>query len=92
LLDDADKQIRVGISRTDIDSILAELNDKGVVKPKMEQLVDDEALIKKRFLAAKEKYGDRLAFTGPDCGLKGWPSQEVAQLLLQRTVKAVKNA
>jgi len=92
LLDGADKQIRVGVSRTDIDSILAELNDKGVVKPTMEQLVDDEALMKRRFLAAKEKYGDRLAFTGPDCGLKGWPSQEAAQLLLQRTVKAVKNA
>jgi 5-methyltetrahydropteroyltriglutamate--homocysteine methyltransferase len=91
LLEDADKQIRVGVSRTDIDSILAELNDKGVVKPTMEQLVDDEAVIRKRYLAAKDKYGDRLAFTGPDCGLRGWPSQEAAQLLLERTVKAVKS-
>jgi len=90
MLETADKQIRVGVSRTDIDSILAELNDKGVVKPTTEQLVDDEAVIKKRFLAARAKYGDRLVFTGPDCGLGSWPSQEAAQLLLERTVKTIK--
>jgi 5-methyltetrahydropteroyltriglutamate--homocysteine methyltransferase len=92
MLDVADKRIRVGVSRTDIDSILAELHDKGVVKPTAEQLVEDEAVIRKRFLAAKSKYGDRLAFTGPDCGLGGWPSQEAAQLLLEQTVKAIKGA
>jgi 5-methyltetrahydropteroyltriglutamate--homocysteine methyltransferase len=90
MLEAADKQIRVGVARTDIDSILAELHDKSVVKPTAEQLVEDEAVIRKRFLAAQAKYGDRLAFTGPDCGLGGWPSQEAAQFLLKRTVKAVK--
>lgn len=91
MLEAADKQIRVGVARTDIDSILAELHDKGVVHPTAEHLVEDEAIIRKRFLAAKEKYGDRLAFTGPDCGLGGWPSQEAAQLLLERTVKGIKH-
>jgi 5-methyltetrahydropteroyltriglutamate--homocysteine methyltransferase len=91
VLEDADKQIRVGVSRTDIDSIMAELHDKGVAKPTAEQMVDSEDAIKKRYLAAKEKYGDRMTFTGPDCGLGSWPSQEAAQLLLERTVKAVKN-
>jgi 5-methyltetrahydropteroyltriglutamate--homocysteine methyltransferase len=91
MLEASDKQIRVGVSRTDIDSILAELNDQGVTKPTAEQLVDDEAVIRKRFLVAKAKYGDRLAFTGPDCGLGSWPSQEAAQLLLKRTVKAIKS-
>jgi methionine synthase II (cobalamin-independent) len=33
-----------------------------------------------------------MTFTGPDCGLGGWPTQEAAQLLLTRTVKAVKTA
>jgi methionine synthase II (cobalamin-independent) len=33
-----------------------------------------------------------MTFTGPDCGLGGWPSQEAAQLLLEHTVKAVKAA
>jgi len=92
MLEDANKQIRVGVSRTDINSIMAELHDKGVVKPTAEQMVDSEDAIRKRYLAAKEKYGDRMTFTGPDCGLGSWPSQEAAQLLLERTVKAVKGA
>jgi 5-methyltetrahydropteroyltriglutamate--homocysteine methyltransferase len=92
MLDDADKQIRVGVSRTDIDNIFAELNDKGVTKPTVEQLVESEDAIRKRYLAAKEKYGDKMTFTGPDCGLGSWPSQEAAQLLLERTVEAVRGA
>ena len=91
MLEDADKQIRVGVSRTDIDNIMAELNDKGMTKPTAEQLVESESVIRKRYLAAKEKYGDRMTFTGPDCGLGSWPSQETAALLLKRTVKAIKN-
>jgi len=90
MLEDADKQIRVGVSRTDIGSIMAELNDKGVSKPTVQQLVESKDAIKKRYAAAKQKYGDRMTFTGPDCGLGGWPSQEAAQLLLKRTVTAIK--
>jgi len=90
MLEDADKQIRVGVSRTDIDSIMAELYDKGVTKPTAEQLVEGEEAIKKRYVSAKEKFGERMTFTGPDCGLGSWPSQEAAQLLLKRTVDAVK--
>jgi 5-methyltetrahydropteroyltriglutamate--homocysteine methyltransferase len=90
MLEDADKQIRVGVSRTDIGSIMAELNDKGITKPKTEQLVESKEVIKKRYLSAKEKYGYRMTFTGPDCGLGGWPSQEAAQLLLKRTADVIK--
>ena len=92
MLEDADKQIRVGVSRTDVDSIVAELYDKGVTKPTAEQLVEDEEVIKKRYVATKSKYGERMTFTGPDCGLRSWPSQEAACLLLERTVKAVKSS
>ncbi|MGD0645604.1 MAG: hypothetical protein ABSA75_11930 [Candidatus Bathyarchaeia archaeon] len=92
MLEKANKQIRVGVSRTDIDSIFAELYEKGISKPSAEQLVESEDVIRKRYTIAKEKYGDRMTFTGPDCGLGGWPSQEAAQLLLERTVKAVKAA
>lgn len=74
-LDKADKQIRVGISRTDVDSIIAELCDKGVTKPTAEQLVESEEVIRKRFSVAKEKYGEVMPFVGPDCGLGGWPTQ-----------------
>jgi 5-methyltetrahydropteroyltriglutamate--homocysteine methyltransferase len=92
MLSQADKQVRVGVSRTDINSIVAELYDKGITKPSAEQLVEDEAMIGKRFETAWNKYGDRMTFTGPDCGLGGWPTQEAAQLLLARTVRAVKAA
>ena len=89
-LDETDKRIRVGISRTDIDSITAELSDKGVTNPNNSQLIETEDTIKKRYLIAKQKFDDRMSFTGPDCGLGSWPSQDAAQLLLERTVKAVK--
>ena len=91
MLEAADKHIRVGVSRTDIDSIVAELYDRGVAKPTAEQLVDDEAVIRKRYLAAKEKFRERMTFTGPDCGVGSWPSQEAACLLLEKTVKALKS-
>ena len=90
MLEQADKQIRVGISRTDIDAILAELYEQGMAKPSIEQLVEPVEIMRKRFKFAKEKYGERMTFTGPDCGLGGWPSQEAATLLLEHTVKAVK--
>jgi 5-methyltetrahydropteroyltriglutamate--homocysteine methyltransferase len=92
MLEQADKQVRVGVSRTDIDSIMAELYERGITKPRVEQIAEDEATIHKRFKAAKEKYGENMTFTGPDCGLGGWPTQDAAQLLLKRTVNATKKA
>jgi len=90
MLEDADKQIRVGIARTDIDTIWAEVCEKGVEKPTDEQLVEPVEIIRKRYFAAQEKYGETLTFTGPDCGLGSWPSQDTATLVLKRTVEAVK--
>jgi 5-methyltetrahydropteroyltriglutamate--homocysteine methyltransferase len=88
----AKKQIRIGVSRTDIDSIIAGLYEKGISKPTAQQLVESELVIRKRYRVAKEKYGEVMTFAGPDCGLGGWPTQEAAQLLLKRTVNAVKQA
>ncbi|HLN44899.1 MAG TPA: hypothetical protein VK209_04260 [Candidatus Sulfotelmatobacter sp.] len=92
MLDETNKQIRVGVARTDIDSLIAELNDKGITNPSSEKLVENEETIRKRFALAKEKFEDRLAFVGPDCGLGSWSSQNAALLLLQRTVSAIKNS
>ena len=91
MLDEADKQVRVGVARTDIDSMMAELRDSGIAQPSLEQLAESEEVIRRRFLTVKAKYGDRFTFTGPDCGLGGWPSQEAAQLVLKRTVNAVRS-
>ncbi len=88
-LDAHDKYLRAGITRTNIDSITPEWLEKGI-KPKDEQLVDSVAVIRSRYENALKIFGDRLAFVGPDCGLGSWPSQDVAQLLLRRTVEAVK--
>ncbi len=90
ILEKADKQIRVGIARTDIDAIWAELYEKGITQPSTEQIVESTQTMKKRFEFAKEKYGERMTFTGPDCGLGSWPSQESAALVLERSVRAVK--
>ena len=92
MLDEADKYVRVGISRTDVDSISAELHEKGITEPAAEQLVEAEEAMRRRFVLACEKYGDRMLFAGPDCGLGGWPTQESAELLLRRTVGAVREA
>ncbi len=42
MLEEADKQIRVGVARTDIDSIVAELQEKGITEPKPENVVEGE--------------------------------------------------
>jgi 5-methyltetrahydropteroyltriglutamate--homocysteine methyltransferase len=92
MLQKADKRIRVGITRTDIDSLWAEQYEKGITNPSAQDLVDPLAVIQKRYRFAKEKYGELLEFTGPDCGLGTWPSQDIATYLLKRTVEAVKTA
>lgn len=88
-LEEHDKFLRAGITRTDIDHIFAAYLDREMA-PKDEDLVDSVDSIKKIYKMAKERFGDRLTFTGPDCGLGAWPSQEVARLLLKRTVEAVR--
>lgn len=88
-LETHDKFLRGGVTRTDIDHILAEYLDRGV-QPEDEQLIDSADVIKKTYKKAKELFGDRMTFVGPDCGLGSWPSQEVAHLLLKRTVETIK--
>jgi len=82
-LEKRDKFIRVGIARTDIDSVIAGFLEKGV-EPNTKMLIDEKEEIKRRFEKAKEKFGERLLFAGPDCGLRSWPSQEAAGELLKR--------
>jgi 5-methyltetrahydropteroyltriglutamate--homocysteine methyltransferase len=100
-LEKHDKFIRVGITRTNVNSIMAEKLDAGASLDDLKtfegtmSLIDSKEFIKKNLLFALEHYGDRVKFVGPDCGLKGWNPPQVAYELLHRTydvIKDVKNA
>jgi len=94
-LDSYDKFIRVGITRTNIDNIIAEILDRGEswehlqTFDGMTRLIDSENTIQKNLLTAIEMYGERLKFIGPDCGLGGWLSPQIAYELLHRTQKVI---
>ena len=91
-----DKFIRVGITRTNINSILAEKLDSGMNYDDLKtfqgtmSLIDSKEFIRKNLISAIDRYGDRLKFIGPDCGLKGWNPPQVAYELLYRTYNVIK--
>jgi len=95
-LDLYDKFIRVGITRTNINSIMAEKLDAGTPYDELKtyegtmNLIDSKEFIKENLLLALKHYGDRLKFIGPDCGLKGWNPPQVAYELLRRTYQVIK--
>lgn len=95
-LEEYDKFIRVGITRTNINSIMAEKLDAGSLYDDLKtyegtlSLIDSKEFIKKNLLFALDHYGDRLKFIGPDCGLKGWNPPQVAYELLRRTYQVIK--
>ncbi len=96
IVDSADKKLRIGVARSDIDGIIAEFNAMhGVNAWGNEELISlaiDEIepveKIKQRVKAAKERFGELLAYIGPDCGLFSFPSQELALQWLENVRKA----
>ncbi|MBN1802641.1 MAG: hypothetical protein JW891_14110 [Candidatus Lokiarchaeota archaeon] len=94
-LDQYDKFMRVGITRTNINSIMAEKMDSGVSYDELKtiegvkSLIDSKEVIKKNLSDALSHYRDRLRYVGPDCGLSGWKPPEVAFELLSTTFKAI---
>jgi len=98
LVASADKKLRIGVARSDIDGIIAEFNAMhGVNAWGNEELISlaiDEIepveKIAERISEAKERFGELLAYIGPDCGLFSYPSQELALQLLENLSKAVK--
>lgn len=95
LLDKYDKYIRVGITRTDINGLMAEKLDKGITNDQLKtyegllNLIDSEVKIKKNLEHALNLYKDRLKFIGPDCGLSGWKPPQLAFELLKRTSRVI---
>ncbi len=97
-LESYDKFIRVGITRTNIDNIIAEILDKGESWENLQtfngmlSLIDSQAAIRKNLNTALDMYGERLKFIGPDCGLGGWLLPQIAYELLLRTQKVISEA
>ncbi|MHA1292086.1 MAG: hypothetical protein ACTSQJ_05395 [Promethearchaeota archaeon] len=95
-LEKYDKFIRVGITRTDINSIISEHIDSGKTYNELKtykgaaNLIDSIKNIKKNLYEALKLYGDRLIYIGPDCGLSGWSPPKLAYKLLRRTYKAIR--
>ena len=91
------KMLRVGIARSDIDGIIAEYNSKYGVNAwsshdlilKAIEEIESPEVIERRLRTTMERFGDVLAYVGPDCGLFSFPSQEAAVRLLENVRKAV---
>jgi 5-methyltetrahydropteroyltriglutamate--homocysteine methyltransferase len=91
-LESHDKFLRGGVASTSIDRKLGSFIERGIKHPSPEQLADGVDEIRALYLKLREKFGERLLFAGPDCGLGSWPSQEAAQLVLRRCVRAIREA
>lgn len=96
-LEEMDAYLRVGLARTDISNLVSVLNEKynmNVWKDstKLNEIITEletSEVIHKRFVHAYEMFGDRIKYVGPDCGLGSWPSQEIAQQLLNNVSKSI---
>ncbi|MFX0098015.1 MAG: hypothetical protein ACFFCS_00425 [Candidatus Hodarchaeota archaeon] len=98
LLEKWSKKMRVGVSRTNYNAIIGELYEKGIkidVNAKLEEqvkLIDPVEKIKENYQRAISHYGkENVQFVGPDCGLKSWAPQSLAQHLLKRVVDSLRD-
>ncbi len=92
------KRLRIGVARSDIDSIIAEFNqihgvnawqDAGLIEKAINELESVDTIIS-RVKKAYDNFGDRIAYFGPDCGLFSFPAQELACILLKNMSEAIK--
>lgn len=97
VLEDSNTYIRLGVSRTDISSLIGTVNDTYKVnawkeKEYMQKIVTEMEtpdLVKKRLEKAYSVLGDRIKYASPDCGLAFWPDHELAFKLLENTAKGI---
>jgi 5-methyltetrahydropteroyltriglutamate--homocysteine methyltransferase len=95
-LESAEKRVRIGVARTDIDCIISEFNARHNVNAwKSEDLsmlaieeFEPAEKILERLKIAKKKFADLLSYIGPDCGLFAFPSQKTALKLLENVKRA----
>lgn len=97
VLEESDTYIRLGVSRTDISSLIGIVNETHAVnawkdKEYMNKIVTEletPEVVKKRLETAYSVLGDRIRYASPDCGLAFWPDQELAFKLLENTAKGI---
>ncbi|RXA21742.1 methionine synthase [Methanosarcina sp. MSH10X1] len=97
VLEDSDTYVGVGVSRTDIFSLISLINEKYEVnawkeKEYLQKIVTEletPEVIKRRLETAYSILGGRIKYANPDCGLAFWPDQELAFKLLENTAKAI---
>lgn len=97
VLEDSNTYIRLGVSRTDISSLIGMVNETYGVnawkeKEYMQKIVTEietPGLVKERLEKAYSVLGDRIKYASPDCGLAFWPDQELAFRLLENTAKGI---
>jgi 5-methyltetrahydropteroyltriglutamate--homocysteine methyltransferase len=96
-LESYEKGLRAGISRTDIDSMIAEFNlmhgvnawkDENLILKAIDEIESAENILK-RLQRTYSIFGENLRYVGPDCGLGGFPTQKSAIKLLENTAKAI---
>lgn len=95
-LESYDRFLRVGVAKTNILQLAAEyseLTGVDVWKTKdfedMVERLENKKNIAKRISKAYSRFGERIKYMGPDCGLGSWPSQKAAKKLLTNTAEAV---
>jgi 5-methyltetrahydropteroyltriglutamate--homocysteine methyltransferase len=97
-LDEYDKFLRIGVSRTDIFSMAAEYDEihhtnafkeKGVLEAVVNEYNNPDK-VKKRLEKAYSIFGDQIRYVGQDCGLGSFPNQELAYLVLKNTAAGIK--
>ena len=97
VLEDSNTYIRLGVSRTDISSLIGIINEKYGVnawkeREYMQKIVTEletPEMVKKRLETGFSVLGDRIKYASPDCGLAFWPDQDIAFKLLENTAKGI---
>lgn len=91
--------LRVGIARTDIVNMVAQLNDQmGTNLWSDPQRLEREVLrvespmvMELRLAEAYRLFGDKIRYAGPDCGLGSWPTQNMAYKHLANCAQAIRS-
>ncbi|MEM1981901.1 MAG: hypothetical protein QXF20_02140 [Candidatus Hadarchaeales archaeon] len=102
LLEKRDKVLKVSIAKTDFDGLLIQKVGTGERvgeiwkrikegKERAEEYLEGVEEMKLRLEKVLERFGkERIAYAGPECGLRGFPTYESALECLRRTGKAVR--